>query len=902
MANQIDQNSDNILKFRPVIEYVEPEVQPATPNPIPTPPSDLPQPNQVNNQRTQIKNFADALNLLAAAVQAKVNMKCADVSVKLDPNVDAAIVQAMARQFPSPPASTVNPTITSTSNPTTNNAAIDPTVITFSQYAQVREHIRLYACNLAANAGPSADDIGNSKQNINNGIVNIGGIGTPNADKGALRPELNDKGQVVKPLDMNKFQQTIFEILVNYIWKNFVRPVLVKILPSEISKHLPLELTKQGSVGPSSASGDLASNLRFQDSHTISKAFERGCNYSTDPNSVFAVMTPQLSTVRCSSATISDMMQNQLDTSQPPSAGEPSTPSIDPNKSSPGKLTGDGGKPQFGGWFLSNCIPCLQRPSFKVEFSNLLGQFGFSLDAIWNLLYQMLQQVRQMIDMLTGKNNYFDLCAFLKWLTTFVCIPDLYRIIAALMAFLANISISLNGAIDFIIGLIAPLFLPFFTKITDLLQQFILLAIAPLECIIKSIQSALQKLDYNVLFQNLDNVPTINLGPQVNPPSLTQISNDFSKIGNNTASSLSTVSLDNTGNFNPTSNMQPTQTPFDARSPGQAPSALSVNPADILINPVTGMTARQTAQSNQSAVNTAAASLQALNQASQNVNSADPAAVANQQAQVAAAQAKYNDAVSQARKGPSIGPVPSPEELSSQLTAFDKSLKSLLLQLVGYLQQVAAIFDALLENIFGEFKKLISMFAGQGSGFLFNLRDKAAILQLVGLVKGIIEAIKRGVVCKEQGKEIETYQSAIPRDKGINFIVNSDGSLTVSPTDASIDGPLAAVIGAGAGALPGQPFPSNGINSQVPISSSNNNSISNGSSINGINNSVVGSDIRARFKSMIPLTGNGILDTQISKTVEALINPGTVTVKCPLLTTISDATQVNQWISELNQL
>lgn len=244
MTQRLDSQSNDILHFRPIIDFVQPKQEPFPITPV-IPPDNI-QPDTIDDQRRQIKSFADALNILAAAVQSRIDDKCKDMVIKLDPDVDAAVIQAMRRQFPEAIART------ELSIPTSNQATSDPNAInksdgffiTYPQYKICRDNIRDSACETAANVLPKKDAIAKARQDIIAGNVNVGGVGTPEASNGGLRPELYGPGQVIKPLKMDEFQNLLIKILVNFIWKNFLKPILIIVLPAGAGLLLPDELAK----------------------------------------------------------------------------------------------------------------------------------------------------------------------------------------------------------------------------------------------------------------------------------------------------------------------------------------------------------------------------------------------------------------------------------------------------------------------------------------------------------------------------------------------------------------------------------------------------------------------------------------------------------------------------------
>lgn len=216
----IDSKSKKVLKFRPKIEFVEPEQEPASPNPIQKEPLE-PTLAELTAQRQRIKKLADAINLLAAAVQVKIDDKAKDQIVVLDRNVDAATIASLRRTYPN--ASVFNQ-------------------ITYDQYRRCRESIASYGRSVGLKAIISQKDIDDARADLEKGNFNVGGVFDEAARNGGLRPDLDKRAQIIEPLDLDKFQNELIKILVNYIWKNFLRPILAlipfaaAILPQELIK------------------------------------------------------------------------------------------------------------------------------------------------------------------------------------------------------------------------------------------------------------------------------------------------------------------------------------------------------------------------------------------------------------------------------------------------------------------------------------------------------------------------------------------------------------------------------------------------------------------------------------------------------------------------------------------
>lgn len=218
MTNKLDSKSRNLLNFKPNIVYIEPDQEKVPINPI----SIGIQPQEAEARIQKVQNLADTVNVLAAAVQAKVDAKAKDIKIKLDPKVDAATIAAMRRHFPD----------------------ADEDAITYDQYRECKDHFRTYADLVAKKSRTTFEEISLARNQLKAGAINIGGWGTPEASNGGLRPELEPKAVIVEPLDLDAFQNYLIRILVNYIWKHFLRPILSKAIPLGGGALLPKELVK----------------------------------------------------------------------------------------------------------------------------------------------------------------------------------------------------------------------------------------------------------------------------------------------------------------------------------------------------------------------------------------------------------------------------------------------------------------------------------------------------------------------------------------------------------------------------------------------------------------------------------------------------------------------------------
>ena len=123
MTRDLDNDSRNILEQRPEINFVEPEVRPAE---IKAGPELETVENTVQDIH-QLVALAEAVETLAAVVQARVDIKAENMIIKLDPSIDAQTIAAMRRMYPDD----------------------DPTRISYENYRQCKENVRIKGAALA---------------------------------------------------------------------------------------------------------------------------------------------------------------------------------------------------------------------------------------------------------------------------------------------------------------------------------------------------------------------------------------------------------------------------------------------------------------------------------------------------------------------------------------------------------------------------------------------------------------------------------------------------------------------------------------------------------------------------------------------------------------------------------
>lgn len=198
MPREIDSSSRNILNFRPVIDFVEPEVESATPNPVALPSPIIDDFVEAEKVRLELFNLAESVDVLATAMQARIDLKAKDMTIKLDPLVDRAIIDSINRAYP--------------------DLESDQS-ITYDMYKQCRENIRLYADAQADKNNLSEEEVEAAAQDPT-GIAAI--FNSAEARDGSLRPERMPKAQLIDPIDINKFQISLLKILANLLWQLFI--------------------------------------------------------------------------------------------------------------------------------------------------------------------------------------------------------------------------------------------------------------------------------------------------------------------------------------------------------------------------------------------------------------------------------------------------------------------------------------------------------------------------------------------------------------------------------------------------------------------------------------------------------------------------------------------------------
>jgi hypothetical protein len=249
---------------------------------------------------------------------------------------------------------------------------------------------------------------------------------------------------------------------------------------------------------------DLGTSL--QDCSLIASTFERGAHHTPTEAAVFATFTRNLQNQKRFALSVSDSLATYT-----MSPAESASSSLEQAQSLGIDNGGAAGGTEhtlqslnigtqqqatyndksFGEQLLQwsrDCIPCLDRPTISLELTP-------NLDLLKNLeshLTDMLKFLQGLGDLLKNFDSFGDFCSLMNSLS-FMCVPDLQRIIAMLMAIFTLDAMKLDSAIGIIQSLIGPLFAPLLMAITSLLEQFAALVTRPLQCVLDLITSQLSR-------------------------------------------------------------------------------------------------------------------------------------------------------------------------------------------------------------------------------------------------------------------------------------------------------------------------------------------------------------------------------------------------------------------------
>ena len=139
---------------------------------------------------------------------------------------------------------------------------------------------------------------------------------------------------------------------------------------------------------------------------------------------------------------------------------------------------------------IDECIPCLDRTldvDLLAPLEDLLDDFEFDLEDRFNTL-------KNIWELLNSDDFYSDICDLMDFFS-FQCLPDLVAILSMLLwlwkSLLESFSLDINGALWSLIGMMMG---PFLAGLESVIQQYIDMIMAPIDCIISSLLFQMSKI------------------------------------------------------------------------------------------------------------------------------------------------------------------------------------------------------------------------------------------------------------------------------------------------------------------------------------------------------------------------------------------------------------------------
>jgi len=219
----------------------------------------------------------------------------------------------------------------------------------------------------------------------------------------------------------------------------------------------------------------------LQDCSLIIAKFEEAAHADLSEASVFATMAKHIETTRNNAKLLQGTMSSYLYVPEEKDLEDKATVLDNVSYSvNANKLLNT----------LKKCIPCDGRLISAAELFPSLSLMG----VLEKNLLNDFALLNNLTDLLNDTTFYNDYCALIDALS-FMCIPDLQKILALLIINAQFEFPELDLSFDFILNLIAPLFTPILLSMTAMFDQFALIILSPIECIITNINYQIQKLD-----------------------------------------------------------------------------------------------------------------------------------------------------------------------------------------------------------------------------------------------------------------------------------------------------------------------------------------------------------------------------------------------------------------------
>lgn len=547
-------------------------------------------------------------------------------------------------------------------------------------------------------------------------------------------------------------------------------------------------------------------------------------------------------------------------------------------------------------WY-KDCINCDIRLTSWEELKLQVYINGFQnpfLQAFEAMYLQALQQIEKMKE-LFDSDPYLDLCVFIKWINDFVCLPDLARIVAVLMALLSKMAFDFGGVVGIIISLVAPLIQPFLSNLVNSLQQYIFMIIKPIECILDKLQLFLS---YGDVLQAMEaNLASVNLPFSTRRDGKVTGKADFG---------LFSVDLHEQGSA--------------TTSLTSAATTLVNNKLDVNISIQDRIDVRKA--ENQAKVDKAAKRLEEIDKAAGKMDLSNPGEVENYNNLRKEAKDNYQKAVDERD-------LSHLQRANKRITETRETIRSIILQFMSYLREAVQSVEAYINQLWDELKKLTLEFGGGHTSFLADLIKKMGIVQIIQLVYALIKnAGLKG--CDDPDRDTITSDDVdfggifSQSQSGLTAYVDEDGNVHIEDNNDGLTDAIDAVVEA-FGSDTDSPVKPGTTSSDKPTPPKTNETLNNETANTAARAKNVGGDgaplstlankqdlrqtdkgnsvteARQKLNSLIQLTGDPVLDSQIARATEAVVSRTNITFKCPLQTSVANAEQVNKWISELNE-
>lgn len=250
-------------------------------------------------------------------------------------------------------------------------------------------------------------------------------------------------------------------------------------------------------------------NTCMGDCSLIASTFERSANYDTTEASVFAPFYRQADITKNFSIAAQSSLGSYLLTSTSTTAGleamagemaqagtkEVPAAALVSSTIAAAKASAAGMMPSVTDLLgqsvmdrLKDCIPCIDRIMSLAELHPSLDLLGILRADV----FLRLKLLNDLMSLLKNFDIYADYCDLLSMLGG-MCIIDLQRLIALFYALLSFNAPKMDIFIGLLRGLIAPIFMPIMLGITTMLDQFALVVLSPIDCIIDNINFSIMK-------------------------------------------------------------------------------------------------------------------------------------------------------------------------------------------------------------------------------------------------------------------------------------------------------------------------------------------------------------------------------------------------------------------------